>query len=282
MAKQVRNGSAVNNRQAPVGEEPERGGSQGVQSLETGIEIAMVLANARKPLGVSEIAALVKLSPSTVHRYLTSLTRSGIAEQLASNGKYDLGPRALFIGLQAIGKLDAQRHLTSVVEELADLTELTAQGVVWSQQGPTIIQWKDSSRSIVVSARLGSVLPLASSAAGLIFCAYLPPRSYAKQVGAELAKTPPPTNRGKELDTSAFEALLIQVRKAGLSSVKGDFVAGIDGLSAPVFDAKGELAFALSIMGSRGNVDISPDGNQAKAVREAAQELSKRLGYPAP
>lgn len=262
---------------ASGGDKPEAT-PQGVQSLETGIAVALVLAGARKPLGVSEISALAGLSASTVHRYLTSLTRTGVAEQLGFNGKYELGATALYLGLQAIGKLDSQRHLTTAVEALAESTELTAQGAVWSRNGPTIVQWKNSSREVVVSARLGSTLPMLSSAAGLVFAAYLPRDYYKTLVESELKAPVPPTNFGKPLTADAVASLLKDVREQGLAVIQGDLVAGIDALSAPVFDARGELAFTLSVMGARGTVDLSPSGSHAQEVRGAASSLSHRLG----
>ena len=252
--------------------------SQGVQSLETGIAIALVLAAARKPLGVSEIAARAELSASTVHRYLTSLTRTGITEQLTSNGKYELGPKALYLGLQAIGKLDAQRHLVTAVEDLADQTELTAQGAVWNGNGPTIVQWRNSSREVVVSARLGSTLPLLSSAAGLVFAAHLPIEYYNSVMELELHATVAPTNFGKTLDRASALLLVDRVRDTGLAVIQGDLVPGIDAMSAPVFDARKEIVFALSVMGARGNIDLSADGPHATAVRSTAVNLSRRLG----
>lgn len=253
--------------------------AQGVQSLETGLEIARLLAASRKPMGVSEIAAALQLSPSSVHRYLVSLSRAGLAEQLSSNGKYDLGPLALHIGLQAMGRLDAQRHLLTAVERLADSTELTAQGVIWSDQGPTIVQWKDSSKPVIVSARLGSALPLVTSAAGIVFCAHLPPKAYSARLERELRHDPPPTNFGRAVTAEFFSAMLGTVRKTGYASVQGDFVAGIDAVSAPVFDSHRRIAFALSIMGSRGGVDLNAEGFHIQSVQSAARDLSERLGF---
>lgn len=250
----------------------------GVQSLETGVSIALALAGAGKPLGVSELAAMSGLSASTVHRYLTSLTRSGLTEQLASNGKYDLGPKALYLGLQAIGRLDAQRHLSRVVEDLAADSGLTAQGMVWARNGPTIIQWKTFSAEVVVSARLGSHLPLLSSAAGLVFCAFLPPAMWRKQADAELAAAQPPTNMGKPLTSAALNLLLKEIKQEGVARVMGDLVPGIDAISAPAMDSQGDVAFALSLMGTRGAIDLTRGSVHEAHLRSAVHELSGRLG----
>jgi DNA-binding IclR family transcriptional regulator len=78
----------------------------GVNSLETGLRLAGVLAETGLPEALKDIAARAGLAPAKAHRYLVSLIRAGLAEQDSESGRYRLGPLALQLGLGALRGLD--------------------------------------------------------------------------------------------------------------------------------------------------------------------------------
>jgi DNA-binding IclR family transcriptional regulator len=59
----------------------------------------------------------------------------------------------------------------------------------------------------------------------------------------------------------------------------GERVSGINGLSAPIFDALGQLALTISTVGLEHAFDPSYDGVVANALRAAADRASILLGY---
>ncbi|HEU5177278.1 MAG TPA: hypothetical protein VFU24_07470, partial [Burkholderiales bacterium] len=61
---------------------------------------------------------------------------------------------------------------------------------------------------------------------------------------------------------------------------RGDTVAGIDAVSAPVFDQEGQIAMVLSIMGARGAIDLALDSAPVKRLARVCGELSLKLGAP--
>ena len=62
-----------------VGEETK---SQGIQSIEVGMDILKKIAEAGKPISISEIAILCDTSKSKLHRYLTSFVRTGMLKKI--------------------------------------------------------------------------------------------------------------------------------------------------------------------------------------------------------
>ena len=81
----------------------------GINSLETGLRLARVLADEAWPLPLKDVAARAHMPPAKAHRYLVSLIRTGLAEQDRESGHYRLGAFALELGLSALGSLDVLR-----------------------------------------------------------------------------------------------------------------------------------------------------------------------------
>ena len=76
-----------------------------------------------------------------------------------------------------------------------------------------------------------------------------------------------------------FEKTLSEIRRQGISRATGSLTPGINGFSAPVFDHTGRMAAAITSLGSVGEFNVEWDSPLAKAMRVAADNLSRRLGH---
>ena len=72
----------------------------GIQSVEIGIDILKTIGHAQKPLSISEIAERCDMSKSRLHRYLTSLYRTGFLSR-DTELRYSIGPELMSLGLLA-------------------------------------------------------------------------------------------------------------------------------------------------------------------------------------
>ncbi|MES2536247.1 MAG: IclR family transcriptional regulator [Pseudomonadota bacterium] len=255
--------------------------SAGIQSLETGLAIAFALVRAGRRLTLSEISSQLKLMPSTAHRHLVSLSRLGLVQQAEPNGPYELGPSAAEFGFAALRSLDAQKLWAEAVSRLRDETGLTTLGVVWGTFGPTILQWKASMSPVTMHVHLGAVLPLTTSASGLVFSAFFDADRVEPLVDQELKKEKRATYRGKLLTRELYDSVISAVRKDSLVIIQGDLHRGIDSISAPVFDSSGTLQLALTLLAAEGDLDVDPAGRHITCLRTVAAELSSQLGYAA-
>lgn len=252
---------------------------QGVQSVEVGLRIAACLAAAPGAMQLKDLAAASGIPAAKVHRYLVSMVRAGLVEQHPETSLYDLGPLALELGVAALERLDvvelATRSLRSLRDELNETVALS----VWGTHGVTVVRWMESTHAVIVNVRLGSVLPLLTSASGLCFLAHLPRRVTAPFVEAELASPRCPYRSEQDV-----AGPLESVRRHGIGRVKGDVgvLPGTTGLGAPVFNEQGEIAAALAVMGRQDELDESFAGRPARVLSEHAAELSRRLGYRRP
>src|SRR5476649_1673483 len=76
--------------------------STGIQSIEIGISLLRILADARGALPLTAIAAAAGMALGKAHKYLASFIRSGLVIQSETGGRYDLGAFALDLGLAAM------------------------------------------------------------------------------------------------------------------------------------------------------------------------------------
>lgn len=252
---------------------------QGVQSVEIGLRVVAALAQASGPSTLRDIAKAAGLSSSKAHRYLVSLCRTGVAEQLPTNGRYDLGRALITFGLAALNRLDQYRLADSALEELVAETGLAAALVIWGNRGPTLVRRKEPPTSIVVSAKIGAVLSTVSSGSGRVFAAFLPPEVVTPIIDAEFAAGLRPTDMGKPMTRRAFDKLVRQIGQQKVARIRGDLTAGIDGVCAPVFDHEGKIAMVLTVIGMHGTMNLTASGQPTKVLARVADDLSWRIGF---
>src|SRR3954467_3900263 len=245
----------------------------GINSLETGLRLARVLAEEAWPLPLKDVAARAHMPPAKAHRYLVSLIRAGLAEQDRESGRYRLGPFALELGLSALRSLDVIKlGAAEILERRAQIDE-TVLLAIWGNKGPVVARWEESTRPVATNVRAGWVMPLSNSATGRLFAAHLPDTVTAPILKAEFARTPE-AKRG-------YAERLEEIRSRGLSRVQGDLLRGVASVAAPVFGHGGGIVAVIAALGPQGGFDVAWDGPIAIAVKRAARQLSGRLGYRA-
>lgn len=251
---------------------------QGIQSVEVAGRVLQALVAHGQPMMLRDLAAAAGMPPAKAHRYLVSLIRMGLADQVAETGEYDLGGFALRLGLASLSRLDAVRLATPVLAQLRDDTDETVALAVWGNYGATVIRWEEARRPVTVNLRVGGVLPLLTSATGRVFFAWLPETQTRELVREELAAAARSRSAAGPRTAAQARKLARAVRTRGLSRVNGDLIPGVTAFSAPVFDANGRLALALTVLGHAGHFDTRWNGRAASPLRAAAAALSTRLG----
>lgn len=249
---------------------------QGIQSIEVGGRLLHALVEHGRPMMLRDLAAAAAMPASKAHRYLVSLARMGLIEQDAGSAQYDLGPFSLQLGLASLERQDAVKAAMPALSALCrDINETVALAV-WGNHGPTVIRWEESSRPITMNLRTGSVLPLLSSATGLAFAAFLPPAFTAVLRKQELAAA---KKAGTAIDEAELDRSLAAVRRHGVARALGDLLPGVNALSVPVYDHSGMMVLAISALGHAGLFNAAWDSPIASALKAAAAEVSRRLGY---
>ncbi|AIZ34041.1 IclR family transcriptional regulator [Pseudomonas parafulva] len=244
---------------------------QKVRSAEVGTDILKALAELSPSTALSRLAEHVQMPASKVHRYLQALIASGFAEQDPVTNHYGLGREALRVGLAALGSIDVLKVAARPLSDLRDALNESCFIAVWGNQGATVVNIEPAVRAVTVVTQIGSVLPLLSSSTGLVFAAHLPERETVELRDRELAVL------GQRAED--YVEPLAQIRERGLHHVHGLLMPGVDALSAPVFNALGQIAAVMTVVGPASMFHADAAGPAAVQLLQATQAVSRRMGF---
>ncbi len=202
----------------------------GVQSLEIGLSVLDVLIDHNEPMMLKDIAQAIQMHPAKCHRYLVSLIRKSYARQL-SDGRYGLGDRVNALGHTGFNQNNILERLTHIANEIKDTLNCGVQIAKWFSEGPIIIQSVEPDSPISIITRIGSRMPLTTSATGQLFASYQSDAVIQPLVIAEW-------QTGDQADIvekwQNFSQLQAKIRTQGYATVTGDMLMGINAITIPV------------------------------------------------
>lgn len=260
-------------------EQTEARGQRAVQSVEVGGRLLIALAQHATPMSLKDLAAAAGLPASRAHPYLVSFGRLGLIEQDGTSGRYGLGPAALQLGIACLHQLDPLKAAGPVAESLSQSIDQTVAIALWGNFGPAIVRVIEGSQPLHVNMRAGSVMALLGTATGRAFAATLPPRVVKEMLAgpqgdARRADRTPVRDVDRELET-----IVAEWKRHGVTRAVGRPIPGVNAFSAPAFDHEGKPALVITALGHEDNFPATWDSPLAAAVRDAAAQVSHRLGH---
>ena len=251
----------------------------GIQSVEVAGVILQALIQTDRPQRLSEIARQSGRPPAKLHRYLVSLARIGLASRNLITGRYDLGPMAMQIGLKGFSRFDALRFAAETLDNLVERLGETAGLVVWGEQGPKFVRMSEARHSHASTISFSHICPMTWSATGLLFSAYEDPALTRPLILRELEQNKLLDRPFAPKTEAEHQRTIKAIRKQGVATVSNGGGAGIAGISAPIWDASGKFAMALTVFAQSGRIDTRMDTALVREVCGVAEKLSLALGF---
>lgn len=260
-------------------DEDEGKAQRAIQSIEVGGRLLLALAEQAGPMTLKDLAAASDLTPSRAHPYLVSFGKLRLIEQDPASGRYALGPAALQVGLACLHQSDPLKAAGPVAESLARRIDQAVAIAVWANFGPTVVRIIESSQPLHVNMRVGTVMSIVGTATGRAFAGVLPMHRLQQAVIGGWGDE----RRGGGGAATTLEAerprIVGELQAHGLTRAVGHPIPGLNALSAPVFDHEGQCALVITALGHEETFDPAWDGALAQSVRDAAAEISRRLGH---
>jgi IclR family pca regulon transcriptional regulator len=251
------------------------------QSLERGLAILSSFSSARPLLGVSELSRHVRLSRSTTHRYVATLTALGYLQQDAATRRYRLGPRVLDLGFSAINSMELREISVPHLQQLSDETGYTVNMAVLDRTDIVYIERcrssREGQREIDLNLHVGSRLPAYCTSLGKVLLADLDPQELEAVLGSvQLAKRGPNTLTQR----AALVAELDRVRKSGLAVNNEELAYGLRSIAAPIRSKSGGAVAGINLAVHRTMVSLDEMvARLAPPLKRTAAEISARIGY---
>lgn len=245
-----------------------------VRSVDRAAALLLALGESCGEAGVTELARRLGLHKSTASRLLATLQKRGLVEQDEESGKYRLGLVVIRLAGRAESTLDLRSIAMPELDRLARSTrETTGLGILHEDRFLTVAQ-ADGPNLVAVGDWTGRVAPLHSVAAGKVLMSSMAERDVVRLVKRGLDQC---TDRTiTQLEPLLEE--LARVRRRGFATAFGEYDASLNGVAAPVHDARGQVIAAVDIWGPAYRVTPNRIAELAQAARETAAAVSVRLG----
>jgi DNA-binding IclR family transcriptional regulator len=221
----------------------------GAAAVDRALTLLSAFRQGDASLSLAELASRTQLYKSTVLRLLASLEHARLVQQL-EDGRYGLGSEVARLNAVYAASFSLDRVVLPVMRALVAATRESAAYHVVQGDARLCLYRVDSPQPIRDHIQAGDVLPLDRGTGGRVLSAFGP-----KSAAARSAKD---------------KNLYARIREQGYFTAMGDRLAGVAGISAPVYKADGSLAAALTLTMPAERYDE----RHVQKVLEAARTLS--------
>lgn len=251
--------------------------SSKVPALTRGIEILNLIAN-QGPCSAAFIIETLSIPKSTAYLLLNELKRQRF---IRSDGKdnFYLWTKLVELSGQALSHMNivelARAPLTQLMNETGLLCHL---GIIDHNYAYYILKI-ESSATISVRSHEGKALSLYRSGIGKCLLAWQPQAKRDAIIDTLVwEKATATTITHPQQLSEALDA----IRRQGWSFDNGEDYADVRCVAAPVFDAHHDLAAAISVVGTRLQIDDENRDYLAGKAITYAKKISRLLGWKAP
>jgi len=246
-----------------------------IQSLGRGLKLLEYVACASKPVELGELAELIGIEKSSVHRLMATLIAGGFTIKDPQK-RYLAGPAIMELASKISSREQIHDIAGPYLKDLAERTGEAAHMAVLGREGVILTNCVASNHTLAVNSRIGDSEPIYCTALGKTLVCEMAD----KQLKALLGKSKPKKYTPKTITTTAgFIAECHAVRSDRLARDDEEFRVGIRCLASPVRNFSGRVVAAVGISGPKSRLGDKQFKKAGEIVRDAGIGLSKKLGY---
>ncbi|MEM7723920.1 MAG: HTH-type transcriptional regulator BhcR [Pseudomonadota bacterium] len=248
-----------------------------IKSLDRAIDVLAHLSNL-SGVTLSELARDLGQSPATVYRVLVTLEARGLVECQADSQLWYVGSEAFVIGARYLRRTSLVDRAAPILRHLMSETGETANLAVPRDGSVVFVSQAECHHSIRAFFPPGSASPMHASGIGKALLAELGPGAVERLIrdgGLEMFTTytiTDPMLLAEELERTRARGFAIDDQEKNL---------GMRCIAAPILNWSGDAVAGLSISGPIARIGDADIPTLARAVMQAAKELSEALGSEA-
>jgi DNA-binding IclR family transcriptional regulator len=246
-----------------------------LSSVANSIRLLNSFSGAEDELGITMLAARLRLAKSTVHRLAATLSAAGFLEQNGDNGRYRLGMALFELGALVRRRMGVANEGRPKLRELLEKTGETVQMGVVDHLSVLYVYEMESPRAIRMAAAVGGRAPLHCTAVGKVLLAYQPEDFVNRVLESGLTAYTPKTLTRRE----AVLAMLTEVRAREHAIDDEESESGLRAIAAPVRNHNGAVVAALGVAAPVQRMNKKAMQTCVPTVIATAHAVSGRLGY---
>ncbi len=245
-----------------------------VPAVDRAARVLVYLETQERPVGISEVARHLGASKGPVRDLLETLRTHGLLDRDEESKQYRLGARLVRLGNAAMGRLDLVAAARPLMGKLAQETGETVLLVVRQGERAQIVEKAESDVATMrISAQVGRRIPLMAGASGKVLLAYADHADRERHL-----KQMPRYTDSTITQPRHYRELLEVARKNRFALDQQEYLDGVNAVGAPVFDAWGDLAAVLLVVGLAGSLTDERLLDTARAAARVAAAISQALG----
>jgi IclR family KDG regulon transcriptional repressor len=245
-------------------------------SVRNAARVLRAFSSADQDLGIAELSRRLDLSKSTVHRLVTTLAAERLLERSVTPGKYRLGLALYELGTTVTEHVDLHQAALPVLTTLRHNTGEMVHVAVLDGLEVVYVERLESHHLLPVFRTVGHRLPAHWTSSGKVLLASLP----LDELDRRLQNwQPEPVTRHTITSRDALLAELDKVRERGWAQNIEEGHLGVVSVGAPIRGADGSVLAAVSVVGAAGRLQGPMLHRCTRMVLEAAEVISRRLGY---
>jgi IclR family acetate operon transcriptional repressor len=248
-----------------------------VQSVLRALDILGAFTVERPVLGVSEIASILGLNRTTVHRLLTTLENRGVVQRVPQGQKYTIGTQIVRLANVFFHYSDVRSVALPTIVSLRDATNQTAALHLRDAHHRMVIAQAESRQDLRVTyPDLGTPIPLHVGAPGKAILAHLRPDEIeyyfrTESLTSVVVNTP--------ISEAALRDELERIRTDGYSITSQERRLGVLSIAAPIFNATGAVIASVNVSAPLQRVTQEQVAEFSGLVLRAGRTISAQLGY---
>ncbi len=254
----------------------EQRGGDVVPGLERGLRILEVVAGSKHGCTLTEISKTMGLPKSSTRCLLLTLHRCGYLQRNARTGRYMFGLKNLRLANEGLGCIELREQAMPHLRLLVERTHLTAHLMVLGFFEAVVIGKVEPPGLLRLATWIGKRMDLHCTGGGKALIAYFPETELdrlVKECGL------PRHNDNTIRSIRRLRSELALVRRLGYAFDDEEDEIGLRCVGAPIFDALGAVAAALSVSGT--TLQIHPENlkDLVAEVKKTALDISTLLGF---
>jgi DNA-binding IclR family transcriptional regulator len=232
------------------------------------------LADQREPMSLARLASELELPKSSVHGLCSTLVSFGYLRR-QSDGAFLIGPRVMGLAEAFVSGTDVAQEFNALWADRRSAPEETVVLSVLSGGEALYVAVRNSARPLGLAFNVGMRLPAHLSGSGKAMLAHLPPDEVGRRLAANFRVRL--TQKGPR-SMGALNKELALTRRRGYSIDDEGVREGVYSFGAPVFDAAGSVAAAVSVCINKALIGAERGARHREAALDVAHALTERIG----
>ena len=224
---------------------------------------------------ISELSASLGLNKSTVSRTMTTLASEGFVFKDPETKKYRLGLSILSLSGIVSSQMDIYRESQPVLNRLVENIGETAHISVLDHLDVIYLQKVECNHPVRFLTHIGKRNPPYCTSSGKVLLAHSKEEFVTQVIERGLQKF----TKNTITNPQKLKIHLKEVRENGYASSIEEILEGVTSIAAPIYDYRGKVIAALSVVGPNQRIQQHKIQGLAKKVVAAATEVSTRMGY---